>query len=109
MSKPIEAPLFAHPGWEDSQCARCGSSVVDEVCERCGSEGWLFGDDDAPSTPCPDCDGAGAHHWCASDPEWCQAHPMPGREHTPRGEIEDFLIERFRDSSLSSSVGGNQT
>lgn len=31
---------------------------------------------------------------CVSDPEWCVAHPAPGRESVERGTIEWFEIAR---------------
>lgn len=45
----------------DAQCARCGSSVT--LVEDTTLDGSGF-------------DG----HVCLSDPEWCDAHPLPGRE-----------------------------
>lgn len=90
------ATLFSHPGWEDAECARCGSSVVWSACDQCGNEGWLLDDDGAPVTPCAACQGKGGFEWCSSDAEWCDAHPLPGRESVPRGEIEDFIVRKPR-------------
>ena len=83
----------------DEQCARCGSSVIFEDCERCGCEGFV--DDelefdyevmDYDIKPCPDCRGRCGYWRCLSTPEWCQAHPLQGREDVARGTIEFFQV-----------------
>lgn len=51
-------------GDEDAQCARCGSSVFSECVEESIDGSY----------------GGGVVHACISSPEWCDAHPMPGRE-----------------------------
>lgn len=69
-----------------SSCGRCGSSAfsVSTGCWYCGG-----GEDDEteeagdwPRTPCPECQGSGSlgGYACCATPEWCAAHPMPGRE-----------------------------
>ena len=54
---------------QDCQCARCGSSM-----------GW-------------DDDGDGTYYFCLSGYEWCEAHPRPGRETTPRSTPEWYTYE----------------
>lgn len=46
---------------EEAQCARCGSSVTDEV------TGYGCGDGVVVLV-------------CVSTPEWCESHPIRGRE-----------------------------
>lgn len=86
-----------------AQCARCGSSVTADDCETCGGEGLDGHDcgedsccciDDGPNLDCSVCEGVGVFQVCLSSPEWCEAHPMEGREATPRGEIEWFPEEQ---------------
>jgi hypothetical protein len=84
--------------WE-CQCARCGSSATFEECEACGGEG-LRGHDCGDDTccclrpeenqTCGDCGGVEGWWCCLSSRDWCEAHPIPGREKTERGEIEWF-------------------
>lgn len=50
--------------WE-AQCARCGSS---------------YGHDDFYGDS------------CLSSAKWCEAHPLPDREHIKRGEIEWYQV-----------------
>jgi hypothetical protein len=82
---------------EDCQCARCGSSVECLTCWDCGGEGdhgsacWddlCHGNEecihgDADLIVCDTCGGAGGTLHCISPREWCEAHPLPGREHIP--------------------------
>ena len=81
-----------YPGQEDAQCARCGSSVSYARCSECGDEGVTHhdcGEDSCcclypeDNVVCEACDGAGGSLHCISPPEWCQAHPMAGREEIP--------------------------
>lgn len=107
MSRPSESVIAAHPpadGREwDCQCARCGSSVTTEECEACGGEGhgepgelyeedplW-YGQDDI--CVCFTCLGRGFWRHCLSSPEWCEAHPRPGRETVERGTVEWFTFD----------------
>jgi len=48
------------------QCARCGSSVYEADEEFSGV--------------------------CMSSPEWCEANPLPRREHIKRGKVEWFTL-----------------
>lgn len=54
---------FETPYGTDGQCARCGSSIGSEHAD--GSDGGAHG---------------GLVHFCLSSAEWCQAHPLAGRE-----------------------------
>ena len=78
---------------EEASCARCGSSVVDVSCYNCGGDGELGSnciDDmchggecihgDSGQVRCDICRGEGGWSRCASSREWCEAHPMEGRE-----------------------------
>ena len=93
----------------DCQCARCGSSAGWEDCWQCGGEGTLgsaciddlcyggeciHGDDD--QIPCDICHGHGGWNVCVSGAEWCNAHPLPGREETKHGAIEWFTFDAPR-------------
>lgn len=76
-----------------SQCARCGGSVDWASCYNCGGDGELGSDciddlchggecihGDSGQLRCDICDGNGGWDRCISGPEYCNAHPMPGRE-----------------------------
>lgn len=92
----------------DCQCARCGSSVVSEICDECedGFSGHDCGEDccccafPEDNIPCDYCRGRGVWHRCMSSPEWCNANPVPGRENVERGQIEWFTIEGFGEGIL---------
>ena len=73
----------------DCQCARCGSSVDVQPCEEC-DDGYIL--DDGDCYVCDDCHGRGNHKFCMSSSEWCEANPLPGREHVKRGTLEWFTI-----------------
>jgi hypothetical protein len=86
----------------DCQCARCGSTLEWEGCGACDGEGitgpgelyeqdplWYDEDD---YEPCHQCDGEASYPICVSSEEYCQAHPMPGREETPRHTPEWFVV-----------------
>lgn len=81
--------------WE-VQCARCGSSVMNDACSGCDGDGFVYDDedDDAECVRCNDCDGGGSWALCMSDAAWCEAHPLPEREQTERGALEWFVAER---------------
>lgn len=65
-----------NPPMEPS-CARCGSSVAFLDCWQCEGEGY-----------CDVCSGDGGWLVCLSTEEWCNAHPLKGREGVSRGEVE---------------------
>lgn len=98
MGETVIASRPPNDGREwDAQCARCGSSAIYEQCPTCGGEGVVFFDDDDQDLgefPCDDCDRAGGWAECGSDPAWCEAHPLPQREHIARGSIEWFVVQR---------------
>ena len=74
---------------DGAQCARCGSSVHYVRCWDCGDEGVTHhdcGEDTCcclhpeANVGCETCGGEGGSLHCVSGPEWCNAHPLPGRE-----------------------------
>lgn len=87
---------------KECQCARCGSSMYREDCDGCGGTGYdghdcgedtcccAYPDD---NLPCDMCSGAGGWWVCMSSPDWCEAHPLPGREATKRHTVEWFEVE----------------
>lgn len=83
--------ISGRDGEEDCQCARCGSSIDFEQCPNCGGEGARDAYEEDPMwydglpfnerfERCDMCDGTGGWWRCMSTPEYCKAHPMPGRE-----------------------------
>lgn len=97
MTKPYNTTRDFPDGTDlENQCARCGSSVDYMSCDFCGGEGHnVDGDefDDDDGAICDPCNGAGGWHVCLSSPEWCEAHPMPGREGVKRGEVEWYAAD----------------
>lgn len=99
-----ETLIGAHPppdGREwDCQCARCGSSVDSERCPECNGEGEYDdsegdGEWSLPVTrECGECDGRGHFFRCLSSAEWCEKHPLAGRENVGRGEVEWYTFEK---------------
>ena len=94
--------------WEN-QCARCGSSMTYVDCTNCGGEGVTdhdCGEDcccclhPEDNVPCDICDGEGGWWQCISSPEYCEAHPIPGRETVKRGAVEWYPIEAQNDQAL---------
>lgn len=81
----------------DCQCARCGSSCEYLDCPNCedGFAGHDCGDDfcpclyPEPNVVCDWCGGSGGAWHCVSSPEWCEAHPMAGRENIPSTALKD--------------------
>lgn len=82
----------------DCQCARCGSSLDWIQCSWCGGDGttasgelyeedpmWYDPDD---VLPCHQCGGEASWPVCLSGDEWCNAHPMAGREYVESGTAE---------------------
>lgn len=86
----------------DNQCARCGSSMQFVDCDNCGGDG-ISGHDCGEDTCCcldpednEDCDwcqGSGGHWECLSSTEWCETHPVEGRESIGRGAVEWFTFD----------------
>lgn len=83
------------------QCGRCGSSITFEDCPNCGGEGYTSHDcgEDCrcceypeDNVVCDICRGSGSFPLCLSSKEWCEAHPMKGRENIPRSSPERFTI-----------------
>lgn len=83
---PLEQDLT-----EECSCARCGSSVEHLRCYNCGGEGYdghecgedccqcLYPEDNRECDICNGYGSLGLH--CVSTPEYCESHPIPGREH----------------------------
>lgn len=92
----MNAAMPPHDGRDwDAQCARCGSSVDREQCPTCCGNGYVNEDLYGcyiETVPCCDCDGHGGWCICLSSPDWCEAHPLAGRELVERGEVEWFPI-----------------
>ncbi len=85
------------------QCGRCGSSIMFQECGNCGGDGVTGHDcwedccccaDPEDNVACDICHGVGAFPLCLSSAEWCEKHPLPGRENTPRSTPEAFTVER---------------
>ena len=77
---------------EENQCARCGSSCGFLDCGNCDEFGYSHHDcgEDCccclrpeNNVVCQWCNGSGGSWHCLSTPGWCEAHPLPGREHIP--------------------------
>jgi len=83
------------------QCGRCGSDLEFVDCPECGGDGMtghdcgedccccLYPED---NVTCDVCKGDGTFARCLSSREWCEAHPMPGRETTKRSTVESFSV-----------------
>ncbi len=89
----------------DYQCKRCGSSILFKICPNCGGEGFAGHDcgedccccaDPEDNVVCDICHGTGSSPVCISSPEWCEAHPLPGRENIARSAPERFTIPTRR-------------
>lgn len=95
MADSVIADSPPHDGQEwDCQCARCGSSCGYVDCGECGGDGYVEDDDccGTDTMQCRECGGHGGWPVCVSDDDWCNAHPLPGRENVKRGAIEWFVI-----------------
>lgn len=87
----------------DCQCARCGSSLEWHQCGACGGEGItapgeLYESDPLWYSPddyenCHQCDGEASWPICCSSKEWCEAHPIIGREGMESGTPEWFTVQ----------------
>jgi hypothetical protein len=89
---------------EEVQCARCGAAVDRVTCWSCSGDGhhgsacWddlchgndecIHGDDEME--PCDECRGEGGSLHCTQTREWCEAHPMVGREQIPSTAFSDM-------------------
>jgi hypothetical protein len=91
----------------DVQCARCGSSAGFEGCEHCGGHGFSghdCGEDSCcclyphDNVVCEICDGEGGWSICLSSEAYCEANPLPGREHVKRGAVEYFALPERTDA-----------
>lgn len=78
---------------DETECPRCGSSAAWEDCENCGGEGTdghECGEDSCScafpedNLVCEICNGTGSYAVCLSSADWCQSHPLPGRENVAR-------------------------
>lgn len=90
----------------DAQCGRCGSSIDWVDCELCGGEGYSehdCGDDTCcclepeNNLACASCGGAGGFNTCLSSREWCDDHPLEGRERVGSATPEWFCIGGVRE------------
>lgn len=101
--RDVVGDYLAEPGpatptteWE-CQCARCGSSMDWQDCSECGGEGEMhegMGTGESEWFRCENCKGRGGWNRCLSTLEWCERHPMPGREDVEvRWAAEFFPIE----------------
>lgn len=89
------------PVRQEVQCKRCGSDMEHMTCDQCGGEGvdgHDCGEDCCPclnpedNVQCDRCDGHGGWYVCLSEPEWCEAHPLKGREKVKRSTEEWFDV-----------------
>lgn len=100
----VDTVIAEHPPHDgrqwDCQCARCGSTLEWVRCETCedGMDGHDCGEDvcvcryPRDDVRCDICRGRGGWLRCLSSPEWCAAHPRPGREQTERSTPEWFVV-----------------
>lgn len=84
-------------GGRECECARCGSSCDMLDCWNCHGEGVTYHDcgedtccclDKVENVVCAECGGMGVTWHCLSRPEWCEANPLPGREHIESTALE---------------------
>lgn len=72
-------------------------------CEACGGQGITdYGElheldplwyDEKDVSYCLQCGGDPVDYVCMSSREWCESHPLVGRETTPHGTIEWFTFD----------------
>lgn len=77
----------------DYQCRRCGSSLDWEQCATCEATGDLDWVTALGRRNCPTCRGSGRMPTCLSTREYCDTHPLPGRDHIDRHTPEKFTIQ----------------
>lgn len=99
----------------ETQCARCGSSIEWEPCDACGGDGFyghdcgedccacLYPDD---NVRCDICEGRGGWERCLSSADYCEQHPMPGRESVHRSAVEYFALPSRSDGATPADAGG---
>lgn len=81
----VDAGPVERDEYEDCQCARCGSSCEFRDCWNC-DHGFVeedIGDDACEEwidVRCRECHGRSGSWHCISTPEYCEAHPLEGRE-----------------------------
>lgn len=73
--------------WED--CPNCGGEGVSG--HDCGEDCCCCADP-YDNIGCDICQGKGAFPLCLSSREWCESHPLPGRENTRRSTPEAFEV-----------------
>jgi hypothetical protein len=82
-------------------CARCGWSLEWEECEYC-DDGLTDHDcgedcccclDPELNVLCDICEGRGGWWVCLSSAEWCETHPLKGRETIRRSTPEWYEIK----------------
>lgn len=87
MAEPAIRRIHLHE--DGASCGRCGSTAEWLSCWYCGGDVWVdhdCGEDccaclyPEPNVTCAWCGGGGGSWHCISTPEWCEAHPMAGRE-----------------------------
>lgn len=81
---------------DEVSCPRCGSSAGYERCDDCEDgvrdryeeePNWYeFAPDSERFATCGMCNGKGGWYRCLSSYDWCQSHPLPGRENVRRAE-----------------------
>jgi hypothetical protein len=74
---------------EAASCARCGGDAEFVNCSNCGGEGYSHHDcgedcccclNPEDNVVCNWCRGECGSWHCTNSPDWCQSHPLPGRE-----------------------------
>ncbi len=80
---------FDGGGWPEPTCARCGADAEFVNCSNCGGEGYSHHDcgedcccciNPEDNVVCNWCRGERGSWHCTNSPDWCAAHPLPGRE-----------------------------
>jgi hypothetical protein len=106
------------PDFDLESCARCGSSLSWEHCDRCddGYDGHECGDDccaclhPEENVICDVCNGKGGWYLCHSSQEFCETHPLPGREQVKRHTTErEYLERKTRTTNDNSDPASTKT